>query len=248
MHRSSTGPSRFACTLAVVAVFLAAPVLGALAWSSTAALLSTRTPAPDRVVLALLALGGAVAAGYLCAGILVELTRGAARLAKMGRWAWSERVPAGPSPIARRLVAGALGAGLCSAVGLPAHAADDWDPGWQQAAAESITAEATAERATDPRATTATASLPATATSSSSNEVPSDSQGVASRQPDVVVRAGDSLWRIAEAHLSPAASRTQVAAAWPAWYAANRALVGADPNIIRPGQLLARPTTDPAGL
>jgi resuscitation-promoting factor RpfA len=57
----------------------------------------------------------------------------------------------------------------------------------------------------------------------------------------VVVRPGDSLWRIAAAHRPPGAGAADVAAAWPAWYAANRATIGADPNLIRPGQVLVAP-------
>lgn len=57
----------------------------------------------------------------------------------------------------------------------------------------------------------------------------------------VVVRPGDSLWRIAAAHLPPGAGAADVAAAWPAWYAANRVTIGADPNLIRPGQVLVAP-------
>jgi nucleoid-associated protein YgaU len=59
----------------------------------------------------------------------------------------------------------------------------------------------------------------------------------------VVVRPGDSLWRIAAAHLPHGAGAADVAAAWPAWYAANRATIGADPNLIRPGQVLVAPAT-----
>jgi len=40
------------------------------------------------------------------------------------------------------------------------------------------------------------------------------------------------------------AGAAAVAAASPAWYAANRATIGADPSLIRPGQVL----TAPAGL
>jgi hypothetical protein len=64
------------------------------------------------------------------------------------------------------------------------------------------------------------------------------------------VRPGDSLWSVAEATLratgAPAAA-ADVAAYWPRIYALNRDLVGADPNLIRPGQLLrlADPTTTP---
>ncbi len=58
----------------------------------------------------------------------------------------------------------------------------------------------------------------------------------------VVVQPGDSLWRIAAAALGPDASAVEIADAWPRWYAANRATVGADPDLIRPGQRLQPPT------
>jgi nucleoid-associated protein YgaU len=57
----------------------------------------------------------------------------------------------------------------------------------------------------------------------------------------VVVRPGDSLWMIAATRLGRPPSDDQVAGAWPRWYAANRAEIGSDPNLIRPGQLLHAP-------
>jgi len=57
----------------------------------------------------------------------------------------------------------------------------------------------------------------------------------------VEVRPGDSLWLIAARHLPPGADDADVAAAWPAWYAANAQLIGADPGLIRPGQTLRVP-------
>lgn len=56
-----------------------------------------------------------------------------------------------------------------------------------------------------------------------------------------VVRPGDSLWSIARAHLGPQATDTEVAAEWPRWYATNRAVIGADPHLIHPGQHLLAP-------
>jgi LysM repeat protein len=58
----------------------------------------------------------------------------------------------------------------------------------------------------------------------------------------VVVQPGDSLWRIAARHLPAGYSEADVARAWPRWYAANRATIGPDPNVIQPGQVLLRPT------
>lgn len=57
-----------------------------------------------------------------------------------------------------------------------------------------------------------------------------------------LVRRGDTLWSIAARHLPPGAGPAQVAAAWPLWYAANRAVIGADPDRILPGQRLLVPT------
>ena len=56
----------------------------------------------------------------------------------------------------------------------------------------------------------------------------------------VVVHAGDTLWDITEEHL-PGASEAQVAAAWPAWWAANRDVIGPDPDLLHPGQQLQPP-------
>jgi hypothetical protein len=59
----------------------------------------------------------------------------------------------------------------------------------------------------------------------------------------VLVRPGDSLWRIAAQHLPRDASPARIARTWPRWYAANRAVIGTDPNRIMPGQQLQAPTT-----
>jgi LysM repeat protein len=71
----------------------------------------------------------------------------------------------------------------------------------------------------------------------------------AEREPVVTVRAGDSLWSIAAAALGPGASAAQIATQWPRWYSRNRAVIGDDPTLIRPGQRLRPPagsTTDRA--
>ena len=60
---------------------------------------------------------------------------------------------------------------------------------------------------------------------------------------EVVVRPGDCLWDLARASLGAAASDRQVAAAWPSWWSANRALIGADPDLLQPGMHLVPPTT-----
>jgi nucleoid-associated protein YgaU len=63
-----------------------------------------------------------------------------------------------------------------------------------------------------------------------------------------VVRRGDTLWDIAARHLGPGATAVDISRAWPAWYDANRRLIGTDPGVIAPGELLSPPSgsTSPA--
>lgn len=60
----------------------------------------------------------------------------------------------------------------------------------------------------------------------------------------VVVHRGDSLWTIAARHLGPDATDVDVARAWPRWYQANRAAIGADPDLILPGTVLVAPADE----
>ena len=62
---------------------------------------------------------------------------------------------------------------------------------------------------------------------------------------EVVVHRGDTLWSIAERHLGDRATPAAVAAEWPRWYAANRAVIGSDPHLILPGQRLVLPAPTP---
>ncbi|MFW5474626.1 LysM peptidoglycan-binding domain-containing protein [Knoellia sp. CPCC 206450] len=57
----------------------------------------------------------------------------------------------------------------------------------------------------------------------------------------VVVHRGDTLWSIAAAHLGPDADDAEVARAWPRWFEANRDVIGHDPDLLLPGQVLRVP-------
>lgn len=57
----------------------------------------------------------------------------------------------------------------------------------------------------------------------------------------VEVRPGDSLWSVAARYLGPGASAGDIAEAWPDWFEANRSVIGDNPDVIRPGQLLVVP-------
>jgi len=68
---------------------------------------------------------------------------------------------------------------------------------------------------------------------------PADNQ--AEPRPELVVRPGDSLWRLAEQRLHPSASAEEVAVLVHRLHHRNRGVIGPDPDLIRPGQRLAVP-------
>lgn len=57
----------------------------------------------------------------------------------------------------------------------------------------------------------------------------------------VTVHPGDSLWRITAGLLPAGSDDARIAAAWPLVYAANRDVVGPDPGLIHPGDVLTVP-------
>jgi nucleoid-associated protein YgaU len=71
--------------------------------------------------------------------------------------------------------------------------------------------------------------------------------GSVPRTSEVVVHRGDTLWDIARRHLGPGASDAEVAAAWPRWYATNQHVIGPDPDVLLPGQVLRAPEPSPPG-
>ncbi|MDN3903976.1 hypothetical protein [Arthrobacter sp. YD2] len=64
-------------------------------------------------------------------------------------------------------------------------------------------------------------------------------------QAEVVVAAGDTLWSLAAEQLGPLATDAEIAAHWPRWHALNLAVVGPDPHLILPGQILSAPAPEP---
>ena len=57
----------------------------------------------------------------------------------------------------------------------------------------------------------------------------------------VVVAPGECLWDLAAAQLGRGASNARIATEWQRWYAANRTVIGPDPDLIHPGQRLVSP-------
>ena len=58
---------------------------------------------------------------------------------------------------------------------------------------------------------------------------------------EVTVRPGDSLWNLSAARLGPFASDVDIALDWPRLYQANKDIIGGNPNLLRPGQVLRLP-------
>lgn len=61
---------------------------------------------------------------------------------------------------------------------------------------------------------------------------------------EVVVHRGDSLWSIAARRLGHGASDAEIDRSWRELFALNREVVGADPDLLLPGQLLRLPDPD----
>ncbi|MDQ0922826.1 hypothetical protein QF038_001334 [Pseudarthrobacter sp. W1I19] len=58
----------------------------------------------------------------------------------------------------------------------------------------------------------------------------------------VTVLAGDTLWDITAFAMGPEATDVEIAMAWPRWYEANRSVIGLNPDVLLPGQILQPPT------
>jgi hypothetical protein len=57
----------------------------------------------------------------------------------------------------------------------------------------------------------------------------------------VTVLAGDTLWDVAAQAMGPEASDVEIATQWPRWYEANRSVIGHNPDVLLPGQILQPP-------
>ena len=269
MQTSSNIIKRSLVTLRGVAVVAGAAALSTWLWqiTSDAGQAAARgVPVrPDEGLAAIAACAALAAVAWLALGVLLELLSQVP--GAVGRAA--SRVAGALTPRLLRRAAGAiLGVGLAAGV-LPGasvaspvtavHAAPAPlpDPGFAPLPDPGWAPPAGAPRAPDHRATDS--APPAVApTVPGQGWVPSPPAirahpdvRVLSPAPrpdtahdapaEVVVRRGDSLWSIAARHLGPAVSDGEIARAWPAWFEANRGVIGDDPDLLRPGQVLRPP-------
>ncbi|MFP5336652.1 MAG: LysM peptidoglycan-binding domain-containing protein [Actinomycetes bacterium] len=198
------------------------------------------------VVAGTAALVAAALTGWLVLGVLVaavDEVRPAGRRAVPG-----VVVPA----LTRRVVAAVLGAGsACAAlpaaadppppvgVAVAAVAAEsvDVDPGWPASPEEGTLRGLDV----DPGWAPAPPAPVVRTVAADLGPLTPAARGPAVTEDAVVVRRGDTLWHIAARALPAGATDAEIAAEWPRWYDANRALIGADPHHIEPGQRLVPP-------
>ncbi len=199
-----------------------------------------------------------------CAGLLVLAWWGvgaaaallSALLLRTGNRRASRAVGRFSPAFLRRLAAAALGVQLAAApvpvlasptgstsqvstasYGASASGSPAADPGWNPSSSTAA-ARAAAHRdgqAADP------AWKPSPGPVDSSLLMPGGARGEPGTAATATVRAGDTLWDLAAGQLGPLATDYEIARHWPAWHAANRSVIGPDPNHLLPGQVLAVP-------
>lgn len=239
--------------MATVACASAAAALGRLAVAA-----AEGVPAPDAMVGAAVLALGAVAAAVLGGGCAM-LTATALAAALGHPWSRAEALAHQVLPtVLRRALTVGVGAGMSLGLGTTALA-DDVDVDWQVTSGVAQVSPAPIDLG--PSVSLTSAPAPATGGAVPPAASPAGSPAadgsadveiaaapatdVAAAAPvTVVVQAGDSLWGITAALLPPGSPDAAIAAAWPALYAANEAVVGPDPGLIHPGDVL----TVPAGI
>ena len=188
---------------------------------------ATASADPTAPLLALVGLGAWALTACLLTGVL--LTAAGRLPGLLGRLCAAVAARTVPAVI-RRTVGVALGAGLVLGPALPAQAVPAGDG---PAGADRVTSVSLDWPIAD--VPPATPAAPAAAV-----DAPADPAATTA----VVVRPGDTLWGLAEDALR-AAGRTPtqaaVAASWPSWWAANRGVIGEDPDLLHPGTSLVAP-------
>lgn len=206
---------------------------------------------PDAAVAQLVAAALWLVAAWLGIGLLAGLlARLPGVLGRAGR-----RVAAVALPrVLHRLVLGSLGVGLgvgavltpvaasAAAAPSPASVAAVPSPVWPSSPPASTPAPQWP--VSTPRAQTPSAAPRTHEPAPTHVPAPTTRAGTATGTAAgtaVRVRAGDSLWRVAADHLGPAPEPQRVTHYWQRIYAANRAVIGGNPDRIHPGQQLVLP-------
>jgi nucleoid-associated protein YgaU len=248
-----------AAGVAVAAVAGWVAGVGVLAWATRGILAGPGPMGFDALVGLAAACGAWAAFLWLSAGFVVAVGAALPSAAGSGWDRLARQVaPAGVRRAARVLVGALIVTGVAGAA-IPA-AADTARPAIPAATAadplpdlDRPTATGAASPISPSNAPASAAPEPATA-ATSPGPTRRDDTGMPDRprpseaapaDPDrspVTVTPGDTLWDIAAAHLGRDATNSDIATEWPRWYAENRAVIGADPDRIFPGQRLLPPS------
>ena len=195
-------------------VWLAA-VAGATVWSWSGVAWSASAD-PEVQVMGVVRAVAAVLAGYLLVVTLLALLGAMVRVPALGAVA---------PGVVRRIVAGAIAGGLLVAPGV---AAADTSPGTPTT--EHVDAPVL-RRVEEP---------------ARDLDLPAPAAPAVARRDAVTVEAGDHLWKLAEeelaARLARAPTDAEVIPYWRALIDANRHVVGANPNLVLPGQQIDLPS------
>ncbi|MBM9460711.1 LysM peptidoglycan-binding domain-containing protein [Nocardioides sp. zg-536] len=205
-----------------------AAALGAVAAEPARQLLTA--PGPD---FATLLVQACAAASLLAAAALWGLTTDVVVREVLLRGAGRARAPGRCGPL-RTAILTACGVAALAGTTAPAGAHDSPSAPLPGAVLAGLPLP---DRATGPAAAPDTA--PHTAPDETPNETPGEAPGT------VRVRAGDSLWTIAERTVGPEARLVEVASYWRRLQHENRAVLGADPDLVHPGQRLRLPHPRP---
>jgi len=249
VRSSQAGSRRLAALTLAGASLVAAASLGSLflgtardAWTAIAA---AGPAGPADGMLLMVALAGALLSLWLGLGMtlsaLSELPGAPGQLCR--------RLAGRIAPVAvRKVVAFVLGTTLTAALIPGTAVADDRDdsprpvvvaagPYEVRAAGAVVVAapEASFRLVNDPpQVMDRVDAAPSATWSQSRNEIPAG---------EVVVLRGDTLWSIAARHLGPAATATEITVEWHRWLTTNRDVIGADGDLILPGQQLRAPAS-----
>lgn len=261
MGRASVGHAARALGATAATTCLAVALAGA-APERIAAAVAPRA-AVETVVLAGVVALAALAAGALATGCWALAAASLARATGRRAAALDRTARALTPDVLRRVVAAGVGVGL-GLGGAVTATATETDLGWQPTtsvvptatvgttgvgAVSTDTVPIRSAPASSPATGTATtpaapAAPPGTATPPPSTAQPSGAADAPAAAETATVRPGDSLWSLAAARLAGRPTDAEIAAAWPRWYEANRDVVGPDPDLLLPGQVLTVPTTD----
>ena len=233
-HTMGRWLARGLAVVAVATVPVVTVALGLVAWSGIRSVDVASATVSEMLVPLAAALGAACGGGLTISGIALALAPARSgvrrRAAVMTPLAW------------RRLVAIAIGSGVSLGAALPAAAVSDagWvDPGPRAARAATSDAGWVGQAAVAPEPLAPRERHHPVLGGPAGAPVQGVEPRAAKRTLTHVVTSGDSLWAIT-AHIR-GGDEGEIASAWPELYAANRDVVGADPDLLEPGQVLTIP-------